>query len=134
MTYREAIQNLFQNKEVEGVQIFSFGALEFIRTTAILLLYDCDLRLSDDVPDFEIDGHKRSGKAKARPTFMDYASILNGNDFVRSFSQVWQWHSFLRWLMDQPLNEKEIDGPWFSVTNLGEMLNKHSEILVEEED
>lgn len=73
----------------------------FLRSMAIVLIADADMRLRQDVPTVTIGGETVSGKAKNDPAFLDYVSVLNHDDFARGTGQSMQLMGFFNWFMEQ---------------------------------
>lgn len=79
----------------------------FLRSMAVILLLDSDMRLMNDYPSVQMGKEKYPGKAKPHPTVLDYRDVLIGTDLSRHIAQGVQLQTFVDWFIEQ--NEPEDD-------------------------
>ena len=99
----------------------------FLRSTAAILIMDCNQRLNLDYSDAGVWGDKCSGKAKTQPDIRDYVAVLSDNDLARSISQSIQFKDFLNWFIDQDEPENESTS-WYDLDFMVDKWNEFAKM------
>jgi hypothetical protein len=112
-------------EEPNETMTICFGA--FIRSMSIILLLFCNNLLERDYPDLSFGKSTISGKKKNDCDISDYVRILNGDDLLRATSVNIQLHEFIRWLLDEEIDEENDDfehGLWYGIGYLSDKWNE----------
>ena len=94
----------------------------FLCSMSCVLICIADRAMRTDYPSWEIDGVEMSGKAVNAPTPRDCAMLLRGGFSARSMSVHQQIISFVRWFLEQSMDEDLM--LIYDADKIGEMWNE----------